>query len=173
MPGRDIINSLLRRISMVRRFLLVGSLLLLSTSGWANVLAASLCTHTAGAHACCMTKKAGKAKASSHHEMGMHGMESMERPRREAAPTSYPGALSLGKPTEDCPHCLGHSQTQAAAVASVAPGQSGQDGKTLAPAAIVPLAATASAFAPPITFRQHAPPGNTAPRHVLISVFRI
>jgi hypothetical protein len=161
---------------MMRRFLLTASVLLLFVSGWSQVLAASLCSHTPGAHACCRTKDAGHehGQASSHHEMAMDGMEGMEMPAEEVAPAdNKSNAISVGQPVADCAHCLGHSQTQTVPVASITSDQSGRGNEPLAPPVTGLLSPLASAFAPPITSRQHAPPGTVTSRHVLISVFRI
>lgn len=160
-------------ILVMKRFLLIAGILLLFVSGWTHVLAASLCSHTQGAHACCLTKKAGHEEVSSHHEMAMQGMEGMEIPSQEAAPASDESALSLGKPVEECAHCLGHSQSQTVPVASITSGQSGQGDRTLATPLTRLLTPLTSAFVSPITSRQHAPPGTTASRHVLINIFRI
>ena len=160
---------------MMRRFLLTASVLLLFLSGWSQVLAASLCSHTRGAQACCLMKKAGHAGASSHHGMAMDGMESMEMPSGEAVPAhSNESAGWFSQRLEDCAHCLGHSQSQTVPVASIITSdQSGRGGETLAPPATIMLASLAAAFATPVTSRQHAPPCATKSRHVLISVFRI
>jgi len=160
---------------MMRRFLLTASVLLLFVSGWSQALAASLCSHTAGAHTCCLKKGAGQehGQASSHQGMAMDGMESMEMQSEEAAPDNNESASSIGQPVEACAHCIGHSQSQTVPVASISTDQSRRGNETLAPPVEVPAAPLASAFAPLVTSRQHAPPGAVTSRHVLISVFRI
>jgi hypothetical protein len=160
---------------MMRRFLLTASVLLLFVSGWSQVLAASLCSHTPGAHACCRTKEASHAheQASSHQGMAMDGIESMEMPSGEAAPAGNESVISFGQPLEACAHCLGHSQSQTVPVNSITSDQSGRGNETLAPPVPVEATPLASAFATSITSRQHAPPGAMTARHVLISVFRI
>jgi hypothetical protein len=160
---------------MMRRFLLTASVLLLFVSGWSQVLAASLCSHTPGAHACCRTKGAGHehGQASSHQGMVMDGIESMEMPFEDAAPATNESAISFGQPIADCAHCLGHSQPQTVPVASITSDQSGRVKEPLSPPVAVAPVPLASAFAPPVTTRQHAPPGALTARHVLISVFRI
>jgi hypothetical protein len=158
---------------MMRRFLLTASVLLLFVSGWSQVLAASLCSHTSGAHGCCITKEAGRGQAASHQGMAMDGMESMEMPSEEAAPAGNARGGSFGQPVEDCAHCIGHSQSQTVPLARIASDQSRRGNERLAPQVEVVLAPLASAFAPTVTSRQHAPPGAVTSRHVLISVFRI
>jgi hypothetical protein len=159
---------------MMRRFLLTASVLLLFVSGWSQVLAASLCSHTQGAHSCCVKKNAGHGEASAHQGMAMDGMESMEMPSEESAPAAGNEiAASFGKHLEECAHCLGHSQSQTVPFAFITSDQSRRGDETLAPPATVVVTSLGSAFATPVTSRQHAPPGTTKSRHVLISLFRI
>lgn len=159
---------------MMRRFLLTASVLLLFVSGWSHVLAASLCSYTQGAHTCCLTKKAGQGQASSHQGMAMDGMESMEMPSGEAAPTAgNESAGSFSKPVEDCAHCLGHSQSQTVTAAIITSDPLRRaDEMPSSPATALSVQLN-SDFSLPVTSRQHAPPGVTKSRHVLISVFRI
>ena len=159
---------------MMRRFLLTASVLLLFVSGWSQLLAASLCSHTPGAHACCRMKDAGHGQASSHQGMAMDGMDGMEMPAEDAAPASNESASSIGQPVEDCANCcIRDSQSQTAPIASITSDQSRRGNETLAPHVSVDATPLASAFATSVTSRQHAPPGAVTSRHVLIKVFRI
>ena len=137
--------------------------LLLFVSGWGQTLAAAFCPHARGGHACCL------AHRSSHD----HNHAS----RHEAAPpssntTAGGVTFSLDQPAEECGHCMSHPRLPAAPAA----GASGQS-KSMEVLAAPPPAAVADAstpvFTPAIISRQHAPPGVSSPRHVLINVFRI
>ena len=83
-------------------------------------------------------------------------------------------ANTLERPNDTCSHCLSHSGITNAPISSVSvPTQSNRDH--------VPVVLPVSRFfaRPTITQeqiglpREHAPPGSTAPRHILISVFQI
>jgi hypothetical protein len=78
------------------------------------------------------------------------------------------------QPTEPCPHCLSHSGMPNAPVSFVnVPDQSGKE------AGFVPLPVSRFLVRPAMSLsqsglpREHAPPGMSAPRHILISVFLI
>ena len=77
-------------------------------------------------------------------------------------------------PVQSCAHCVGHSGIQNVPVSSLsASDQSNRD------LGSVPLPASRFLTRPAMTLvriglpRQHAPPGSSAPRHILISVFLI
>jgi len=81
---------------------------------------------------------------------------------------------ALEQPVEPCPHCMSHSGFQNAPVSSVnAPDESRK--------AIDSVALPASSFLRPSVItvasnglpREHAPPGTSAPRNILNSVFLI
>ena len=78
------------------------------------------------------------------------------------------------QPVGSCPHCLGHSGIVNAPVSSVSvPEQSGKEtGSVLLPVSRFPIR-PAIALAQIGLPREHAPPGSSAPRHILISVFLI
>ena len=82
-------------------------------------------------------------------------------------------ANTFGQPVGACAHCLGHSGIVNAPISSVSvPDQSNKDGS-------VPLPVSRFLTRPAKTLAliglpgEHAPPGNSAPRHILISVFLI
>jgi hypothetical protein len=88
---------------------------------------------------------------------------------------SEPGvANKFAQPFESCAHCMGHSGVANAPVSLVS--VSGQSGKDVGP---VLLPVSRFLVRPPLTLaqvgipREHAPPGTSAPRHILISVFLI
>jgi hypothetical protein len=83
-------------------------------------------------------------------------------------------ASRLELPTDVCNHCLSHSGAQNAPVSSVSvPDQSKKD------LASIPLPVSRFLTRPVTTPaliglpREHAPPGNSAPRHILLNVFLI
>jgi len=83
-------------------------------------------------------------------------------------------ASKFNQPVEPCAHCMGHSGVANAPVSFVTvPGQSGKDvGSVLLPVSrfLVRPNVTLVQIGLP---REHAPPGTSAPRHILISVFLI
>ena len=88
---------------------------------------------------------------------------------------SEPGvANKFDQPFESCAHCVGHSGIANAPVSFVS--VSGQPGKDVGP---VLLPVSRFLVRPSLTLaqvglpREHAPPGTSAPRHILISVFLI
>jgi hypothetical protein len=88
---------------------------------------------------------------------------------------SEPGvANKFDQPFESCAHCVSHSGVSNAPVSFVS--VSGQSGKDVGP---VLLPVSRFLVRPPLTLAQvgipkeHAPPGTSAPRHILISVFLI
>lgn len=135
--------------------------LLLFASGWGQTLAAAFCPHALGGHACCLANRTShKHDHASHHEA-------------TPSPNTTAGgvAASLDQPTEKCGHCMSHPQLPTTPAAGAA-GQSMSGGGLAAPPAAVADAAT-PIFTKAIISRQHAPPGVSSPRHVLINVFRI
>ena len=83
-------------------------------------------------------------------------------------------ANKVDQPVESCAHCLGHSGILNAPVSFVSVSDpSGKEiGSVLSPVSrflIRPATAPAEIGLP----REHAPPGTSAPRHILINVFKI
>jgi len=88
---------------------------------------------------------------------------------------SEPGvANKFDQPFQSCAHCVGHSGLANAPVSFVS--VSGQSGKDVGP---VLLPVSRFLVRPNVTLaqiglpREHAPPGTSAPRHILINVFLI
>ena len=83
-------------------------------------------------------------------------------------------ANKVDMPSDACTHCASHSGIQNAPVSSVSvPDESNKDlGSVLLPVSrfIPQPAMTRAQIGLP---REHAPPGSSAPRHILISVFLI
>lgn len=162
----------------MRRFLTTTSVLLLLVVTWGQVLAASVCPHMQAAHSCCFTKKAEhKQDQAAHHEdmaMGeMSGGESMGMQAAPAAPSSEERVGSIGHPMKDCAPCVDRSPLQTTPVTVSSVDQSKRGVEIVAPLETSLLAPLALASRSLVSSRSHAPPGVQAPRHVLISVFRI
>ena len=118
--------------------------------------------------------------ATSMDRMGMNDMEidaaTVDLSLLFSTPafTEQTVANKLDQPVESCAHCLGHSGIANAPVSFV--GLSHQSGKEIGPVLLpVPgsLIRPAVALAQILLPREHAPPGMSAPRHILISVFLI
>jgi hypothetical protein len=118
--------------------------------------------------------------ATSMDHMGMNDMEidaatvDLSLPFSPPAFTEQTVANKLDLPVESCAHCLGHSGIANVPVSFVT--GSNEFGKeiesVLLPASKFlnrPEIATAQIGLP----GEHAPPGSSAPRHILISVFLI
>ncbi len=92
------------------------------------------------------------------------------------SPAAFEEAVAnkLDQPVKSCAHCLGHLSIEDAPVSFVGVSdQSGKEfGSVLLPVSNV-LIQPARPLAPIGLPREHAPPGGSAPRHVLISVFLI
>jgi hypothetical protein len=176
--------------------------LLLVMSSWGNLFAAAFCPRMAG-HNCCETKTADALHGSqSHHHMqgmamdtmvdsmSMNGndMPSMTLDHREVPPTSlasdkisldstsqeFAAANRMEPPIDACAHCVSHASVQNAPVSSL--GVADHFNKDPAPAlarlprSIAGPAMTLSQLGLP---NEHAPPGGSTPRYILISVFLI
>ena len=149
----------------MKRFLLISIILLLFVSGWSHVLAAAFCPHMQDMPGCAM-KTASTAHASGHEGMEMGDMQMPPRETDEKV-----GALE--RPLASCCASSRPDVPPAPVVASRGAEQSKQDLGALLKPLPKALEPTAPSFAPPITSRQHAPPGASAQRHVLINVYLI
>jgi hypothetical protein len=187
----------------MKRFLLacLTLMLVMSTSG--QVFAAAFCPRASGHECCfAQAVSHTHSSSSSHESMAVHDMHMDNMDNMAMADTSMdhmamndmtsgavtvdmstpllppafsePGVASkFDQPFESCAHCVGHSGVANAPVSFVsASGQSGKElGSVLLPVSrflVRPL--TIAQIGLP---REHAPPGTSAPRHILISVFLI
>jgi len=83
-------------------------------------------------------------------------------------------ADKFDQPVESCAHCLGHSGIVNAPISSVSvPDQSGKDNWSVVLPVSRFLGAPVMALAQIGLPREHAPPGSSVPRHLLINVFLI
>jgi len=98
----------------------------------------------------------------------------MPKPVNTPVPNPETVANRFDQPFQTCAHCVSHSAPANAPVSFVtASGQSGKD------VGLVLLPVSRFDVRPPITIaqvgltREHAPPGTSVPRNILISVFLI
>lgn len=161
----------------MKRLLTTISVLLLLATTWGQVLAASLCVHMQAAHSCCFIRKAEhKHYQHTHHEgMAMTVMEGAESVGMYAHATedAEEGVSSIGQPMRGCTPCVQNSTLQTTTVAIGFVHQSKRDVKMAAPleaALLAPIGLTSTLS---VSSRPHAPPNASAPRHVLVNVFRI
>ena len=184
-----------------RQPFLIALALLLGLSSLGHVFAAAFCPRMQGG-GCCLVKMVTHTHTSSctHEDMAMggmpmdhvtmHGMQDMstmdgmvkgemvteDMSTPPSTSKTYTGTLdnALQQPVEPCPHCFSHSGLPNAPVSSMnVPDESRKVVDS------VPLPASSLLAPSPITVaanglpREHAPPGTSAPRHILNSVFLI
>lgn len=151
---------------MHKRFLattFLATALLFSQGG--NFLVGALCPHLRSGMASCGTQLA--EPTMSHEGMGHMGMS------HESAPNPDPDAVALGQPMVPCSHCAVHSGTNPN-TASLRETEAVKRSFNLNTPHSFPGVPPVSV--PPVsvlTSRAHGPPGERAPRHILISIFRI
>ncbi len=185
----------------MKRLLPTSLALLLALGSLGQVFAAAFCPRMLG-HDCCLAKTAsGQHGTQSHQHMQGMAMDTMASENMEMNgsamgmtledPAFPPPSLDnqviqvsgsgelvsanrIEQPVGRCTHCMSHSGTQNAPVSSVSvPNRSNKDSGS------VPLRVTRFLTRPAMTLaqirlpRQHAPPGSSAPRHILINVFLI
>jgi hypothetical protein len=165
-------------------------------SSWSNVIAAAFCPRYSSSRNCHIQQRQIKQvehKSSCQHEMADMEMGDIqmddtnmgseaasetsdnsipESPPVQIATDSYSEGLAVDFHTEPCGHCWMHSQPSSGTATIVAVDPSRQLAETNAPPANF-VVALPSAFVVPIVPLEHGPPGNSFPRHLLISVFRI
>jgi hypothetical protein len=154
---------------MRQRLLFTGIMLLaLFVSAWGNAFAAAFCPHMKIDHACCHTRRGHDQSA---HEMAGEMQMGDTQMLPAADPVSESDAIS--QPVEPCEHCMGRSQAPAVSVALIEVSQTHYGTDAPVPATSSQLASASTSFTAHITSRQHAPPGSSITRHVLINIFRI
>jgi hypothetical protein len=181
----------MRKQSFSITFLVVAFLF----SSWSNVIAAAFCPRYSSSRNCHIQQRQAKQvehKSSCQQQMDGREMRDMEmddtkmdseaasetpdlvpeNPPVQIATESYSEQIAIDFPTEPCGHCWMHSQPSSGTPTIVAVDPSRRLVETNAPPANF-VVALPSAFAVPIMLLEHGPPGNSFPRHVLISVFRI
>lgn len=150
----------------MKRLLLICVISLLFVSGWSHVLASALCPDMQDMSGCHMQTGDTPVPAHEGHqgvEMGYAQMSS---------PVAAGEANSLERPMASC--CASRPALPPPSII-VSKGAE-QPKKELG---IVPQKTSKAitpqtlSFALPVSSRQHAPPGVSIPRHVLVSVFLI
>jgi hypothetical protein len=153
---------------MRQRLLSTGILLLaLFASVWGSVFAAAFCPHVKLGHACCRTRRG--------HDQSAHAMAGeMQMGDTQMLPAADPvnEGDAISQPVEPCEHCMGRSQAPAVSFALVEINRTHHRADA-PPAASSQLALSSTSFTAHVTSRQHAPPGTSTTRHVLINIFRI
>jgi hypothetical protein len=151
---------------MDKRFLATTVLavaLLFSQGG--TFLVAALCPHLQSGMASCETQLTDVSM--SHEDMGHMRME------HDTPSNPGPNTVALGQPIGPCSHCAVHSRTtpNTASLREMEVAKRSADLNiplefsiagpvTLSPVSVVPS-------------RAHGPPGDPAPRYILINIFRI
>jgi hypothetical protein len=165
-------------------------------SSWSNVIAAAFCPRYSSSRNCHVQQRQIKQvehKSTCQHEMADAEMGDMEmddmkmeteaasetpdnsvreNPPVQMTTESSAEQIAIDFPIEPCGHCWMHSQPSSGTATIVAVDPLRRLVDTNAPPASF-VVALPSAFAVPIVPLEHGPPGNSFPRHVLISVFRI
>ena len=186
----------------MKRFFPTSLALLLVMGSLGHVFAAAFCPRMLG-HDCCLTKKSSQEPSQSHqhmHGMAMDGMidESMQidsvdmqdmmMDDASVQPSStgidevtllssseeLVPANRLELPMEVCTHCMTHSGAQNAPISSVSvPNQSNRNLGSI-PLPISKFIARPTTKLTQVGLpKEHAPPANGAPRHILLNVFLI
>ena len=164
----------------------------LLSSAWGNVIAATFCPRYA-LNRDCINHAAPRSKHTEHRSSCHEQMADMEmgdmQMEMDAAPDSESDVntqdsqieftsesssdeVALDLPIRPCSHCLSHSQPTSGTVFVVAVDPSKRLIETNSPPADF-VVVSPYAFFSRIEFRDHGPPGESTPRHILIRVFRI
>lgn len=162
------------------------TLLALLVSGWGSMLAAALCPHAganlpqavlADEHSGCHAKNEqteehhSGSRSSSRNREDRHGMKAGQMAAlRLHGDKSKIAALTL--PAGTCTHCVGQNELPSTPASAQALTLLKRDAGKIIVQPTTPMslpAAFTAQFAP----TQHAPPGLTNHRHILLSVFLI
>jgi hypothetical protein len=154
---------------MHQRFLattVLGVALLFSQGG--SFLVAALCPHLQSGMASCETQLADPAM--SHEDMGHTGHMEMEQ---EPPSQAVVDVTALGQPIGPCSHCAVHSRTNPNS-ASLRQAEVAKRSIDLnIPLQVSRVAPVAASPVRVLISRAHGPPGDPAPRYILINIFRI
>lgn len=157
------------------------TLLALLVSGWGSMLAATLCPHAgtsqtqavAEDHSACHAK----IEKTKEHHSNSSGSEALHTAKTKLTPVlrlhGGNNTASFVQPAESCTHCVSQNELPATPAASVQElalqkrdaGKAVEQTTTL----VSPSMAFTAQFAP----TQHAPPGLTNRKHILLGVFLI
>ncbi|HEX8138654.1 MAG TPA: hypothetical protein VF544_13895 [Pyrinomonadaceae bacterium] len=170
---------------MRRRLLLIYPALLcaLCLSGWGGVLAAAFCPHASASaraaasveagqemdddHACCHAD----ARDAQEEHCSNSSHEAMVETKARPATERHSQALA---PSEDsCSHCIGRSSLPVRPAKASEPSQHRHDARGPAKDEAKPVAPPIFRIVSSIAPTQGAPPGPTARKHLLLSIFLI
>lgn len=155
---------------MRSRFLISGIMLFaLLVGAWGNVLAAALCTKMASGHSCCLVQGAPQTDAS-HDGMADMQMGDMQMPPEVKQEIT---SNLLTQPEAECEHCMSHSSLATGPNTLREADQIRSSENVAAPLASADQVSLSPSFVPQVNSKQHAPPGATASKYVLFSIFRI
>ncbi len=178
------------------RSLFAAFLLLAFIAGaWGNVLAAAFCPGMASVRACCLQHKSHPQSSETHdmHDMEMGEMADMQMSEMkmdmsaestEEASTQKQieplagveqdtEAPAIEQPIETCSHCLSHSQLPLGSVTLRETEAAQRSADLIAAPQVIEQASLTALPSLIVDQREHAPPGSSSPRHILINVFRI
>jgi hypothetical protein len=184
----------------MKRFFPTSLTLLLVMGSLGHVFAAAFCPRSLGRECCFRNTSNHRHDSSSAHEdmvmdglpmdhmtmPGMHDMSTMDgmvMSETSTDDTSGPSSSgnyartlddALEQPVESCPHCMSHSGFPNAPVSSVKAHDESRKAVNTEPLPAssflaLPVTTVASNGLP----REHAPPGPSAPRHILNNVLLI
>ena len=140
-------------------------LLAFLVSAWGNVLAAAMCPHMRQDHACCHPQV-----AQNHTSHEMTGDMQMTPAIESAEVAAFAAA---DKPVEGCAHCMGRAPQSPPTVSLREVDRTNHGSELAAPTPASQPSYLAAPFTTSVPSREHSPPGASADRHVLISLFRI
>ena len=185
----------MNRQAKKRRILAFLLLLAVVAGAWGNVLAAAFCPRIASARACCLKHKSHPSQSPETHDM--HDMDMREtvdmqmgdmqmdmsaesteeattqkQIERLAEVEQSSEATAVDQPIETCAHCLSHSQLPLGSV-TLRETESAKRSADVSAPQLVQIISFSALPSPTVNPREHAPPGDNSPRHVLINVFRI
>jgi hypothetical protein len=173
----------------MKRFFPTGVALLLVIGSLGHVVAAALCPRSLGLE-CCWgnTSKHAHDSSSSHQDAAVHRdgmpMDSLAMDETAAVEVSNSSTQSLvdgevsvsrfDQPVESCAHCLSHSGIPNAPASFVSAPDESRKAVDLDQLDVLSFqAASLTTVTQKGSPREHSPPGKSAPRHILLSVFLI
>jgi hypothetical protein len=176
----------------MKRFFPSSLALLLVMGSLGHVFAAALCPRSLGRE-CCFpkTSKHTDDSSSCHQDMAMHlmpmdGMPMDDMPMEDTATVEVPNPFAppvvdeevlagrFEQPVESCAHCMLHSGLSNGPTSFVTVANESRNAVDSVP---LPVSSFLAPSRPTLNQngspKEHAPPGTSAPRHILISVFLI
>ena len=167
---------------MRRLFSFIGiALLALLVSGWGSMLAATLCPHAGANQSQAVTEEHSdchaKTEQAGEHHSGSRSSRSEATHDAKATPVTArrlhgENVAAFTTPSGTCTHCVGQNELPATPASVQELTLQKRDGSRVVEqtATIVSLPVV---FTVQFTPTQHAPPGLTNRKHILLSVFLI